>query len=106
MLEQIGEALGPDRRLEGPGGADITGDQGELALDRGGKSPGSIMHQGVETRDRTVEPLDGLRERPLAAAAVVVERDDLCHARTIRPGSDMAGRLERLCGPLRRRARS
>ena len=106
MLEQIGEPLGPDRCLERPGGADITGDQGELALDRGSQTPGAVVHQGVEASHGAVEPLDGLCQRPFAPAAVVVERDDLCHTRTIRPGSDIAGRLERLCGPFRRRARS
>ncbi len=95
MLEQIGEPLGPDGGLERTGGADIACDQSELTLDGRCEAPRAVVDQGIEPGDRTVEPLDGLRQWAFASAAVVVERDDLCHTRTIRPGSDMAGTLER-----------
>src|SRR5215210_3307161 len=60
VLEQIGEPLGPDRGLERPGDADVTGDEGEFALDRGREATGAIVHKGVEASHGSVEPFDGL----------------------------------------------
>ncbi len=80
MLEQIGQALGSDRRLERPRGADVAGDQRELTLDRRGEAACAVVHERIEASDGSVESLDRHRERTLAAGAVVVERDDLCHA--------------------------
>ena len=80
MLEQICQPLGPDRRLERPRVANVAGDQRQLTLDRRREPACAVMHERVEASDGFVESLDRQRERTLAAGAVVVERDDLCHA--------------------------
>ena len=80
MLQQICQPLSPDRRLERPRVADIAGDQRQLTLDRGRESACAVVHERIEASDGSVESLDRQRERTFAAGAVVVERDDLCHA--------------------------
>ncbi len=85
MLEQVGEALGADRCLQRPGRADLTGDQCQLALDRGSEPSGAIVDQWLEPTDRAIEPLDRLGERPFPSLSVLVEGDHARHGRNDRP---------------------
>ena len=80
MLEQICQPLGPDRRLQRQCVANVAGDQRQLTLDRRREPTCAVVHERVEASDGFVESLDRQRERTFASGAVVVERDDLCHA--------------------------
>ena len=80
MFEQICQPLSSDRGLERLRVADVAGDQRQLTLDRGSEPARAVMHERVEASDGFVESLDRQRERTLSPGAVVVERDDLCHA--------------------------
>ncbi len=85
MLEQIGQSLGSDRRLQRLRVADVARDECQLTLDRGGEPARAVVHEWIEASDGSVESLDRQRERTLTAGAVVVERDDLCHASNLSP---------------------
>lgn len=86
MFEQVGQSLCPDRCLEWTCGPNVTGDHRELTLDRGRETARAVVHERIEASDGLVESLDRHRERTFAPGAVVVERDDLCHASNHSPG--------------------
>ena len=86
MFEQVGEALGPDRRLQRPGRTDLTGDQRQLALHRGSETSGAIVDQRIEPSDRTIEALDRLGERSFPSLSVLVEGDHARHGPNDSPG--------------------
>ena len=86
MFEQVGEALGPDRRLQRPGRTDLTGDQRQLALDRDSEPPGAIVDQWIEPTDRSIEALDRRGERPFPSLSVLIEGDHARHGPNDSPG--------------------
>ena len=61
VLEEIGEPLGPDRRVERTRRADVAGDQRELALDRWSEPSRAAVHERIEPGYRPIETLDRQR---------------------------------------------
>ena len=87
MLQQVGEALRAFGGVARKSCRDGTRDLSQLAFDRRSETTGAAAHQGVQARDRSVEPSHGGDQR-VHPLAVVLEADHLSHADIMNPVTD------------------
>jgi hypothetical protein len=88
VFEQVGEAFCLLGRIAGLTRRYSVSDLSEFELDGRPEPPRAVANERIETRDRTIEPLDGDHGGVPTTLPVVLEGDDLCHDLTLDPGSD------------------